>query len=100
MPETKPKNSPKAQKSSKPTTADEIQSLKIRLFEAEKQIDALNTAVAVVAIASRSRLKELDKITYKQYEKFIFNTLHPMINKGNEFVHQLLDERGLLDDTK
>lgn len=82
------------------TQAEEIQSLKVRLFEAEKQIDALNTAVVVTAIGAGAKLKELNKITHKQYEKYVFNTLHPMINKGNEFVATLLAERGLLENDK
>lgn len=82
----------------KPTKDQEIQSLKIRVFEAEKQIDALNTAITVVAIAAGVQKKRLDKTSAKQYEKFVFDTLHPMIEKGNEYIHQILDERGLLDD--
>ena len=83
-----------------PTKADEINSLKIRVFEAEKQIDALNTAITVVALAAGVQKKRLDKTTAAQYEKFVFSTLHPMIEKGNAFIHQILEERGLLNDTE
>ena len=84
----------------KVTVVDEIQSLKVRVFEAEKQIDALNTALTVVSIASGAQKKRLDKITSKQYENYVFNTLHPMISKGNEFVHEILVQRGLIDDSE
>lgn len=81
------------------TTAEELQSLKVRMFEAEKQIDALNVALTVVAIAAKAHRRTLDKITAKQYEKYVFETLHPMIDKGNDFVLQLLQERGLLNES-
>lgn len=93
-------NETKPTKAKKMTQAEEIQSLKVRVFEAEKQIDALNTAITVVAIAAGVQAKRLDKITANQYEKFVFKTLHPMIDKGNKFIHQILDERGLLDEPK
>ena len=94
---TKPATKPAAKKLTK---ADELNSLKIMVFEAEKQIDALNTAITVVALSAGVQKKRLDKTTAAQYEKFVFNTLHPMIEKGNGFIHQILQERGLLDDTK
>ena len=95
---TKPVTKPAATK--KLTKADELSSLKIRMFEAEKQIDALNTAITVVALSAGVQKKRLDKTTASQYEKFVFNTLHPMIEKGNGFIHQILEERGLLNDTE
>ena len=98
MPNEKTKK--QATKKKAPTTKEEIRSLQVRMFEAEKQIDALNTAITVVAIASRARPERVEKIDHKQYESFVFKKLHPMINKGNQFIHKLLEERGLLNETK
>ena len=101
MPESKknPTKKTEVTTTKKVTKADEINSLKIRTFELEKQVDALNTAITVVAIAANVQKKRLDKTTAAQYEKFVFNTLHPLIDKGNNFIHQILEERGLLDES-
>jgi hypothetical protein len=75
------------------TKNNEIQSLKERVFDLEKQVDALNTAIVSVAICANINPKRLTKLSAEEYLAFFDGKIVPIIQVANGFIHQLIEEK-------
>lgn len=78
-------------KPKKPNNRQKLDMVVSHMSDLESQINALNTAVACIFIASKLTGKELDKITPEQYGDNITGKLHPLIVQGNKLLKELID---------